>query len=438
MARLRTKLPLFNLLTKLVFTSAFLLLLPYIVKRVNLIQTDNDLVRKREQVISLISQIGIEPFIASDSSNAFGSYNILRDEFISIERTTRNEDINYIEETKRLIDNEQIDYRVLNYSLNINGKPYILSVGRSMTSIQLAEKNIRLVMLLFLAFIIIITFITDLLYTMRLLKPLNRIIDKLKSISDPSSYDRKPVLTSTSDFISLDKTLIDLMDNIDLLFRKEKETTVNISHELLTPVSVIRSKLENLLIREDISPEIADKIEESLKTLHRLQSLINSLLLIAKLESRQYLKEDAVSLDDILSEVAEEISPVADDAAITINKNFNDNFRFAKANKSLLFSMFYNIVNNALKNTPGGGKVEIVTYLADKTVIAGISDSGKGIPQEKMKTLFSRFKERGNEGSGTGIGLAIAKSIADFHAIEIDVESEIGKGTTFLFRIKSN
>ncbi|MGD0583825.1 MAG: HAMP domain-containing sensor histidine kinase [Bacteroidales bacterium] len=435
MIRLRTKLSFFNLLTKLVFTSLFLLLMPYLVKRINLIQTDNDLVQKREQVISLISQIGIEPFIASDSSNAFGSYNILREEFISIERTTSGEEVNYIEETQRLIDNENIAYRVLNYSLKIDGKAYLLSVGQSLSSIEHTERNIRLVMLLFLAFIILITLITDLQYTRRLLRPLDNITVKLKSISDPSSYDRKPVVTTTSDFVSLDKTLIDLMDHIDQLFRKEKEITVNISHELLTPVSVIRSKLENLLLQENISTDVSDKIEESLKTLHRLQSLVNSLLLIARLESRQYLKEDTFYLNDLLTEVGEEIEPIAEDAGVTLKEEFSLNYLFEKANRALLFSMFYNIVNNAVKNTAADGTVLIRSSSFEGSFRVDVSDTGKGISPENVETLFSRFKTRGQEGSGTGIGLAIAKSIADFHGIEIKVDTIQGKGTTFSFFI---
>jgi len=433
MAGLRTKLSLFNLSTKLVFTLLFLLAMPYLVKRINLIQTDNDLVRKREQVISLISSIGIEPFIASDSSNAFGSYNILRDEFITIERTEKQTDINLIEETSRIVDNEEIAYRILEYSITIDGKAYLLSVGKSLSSVRDTERNIRLVMLLFLAFIIIITLFTDLQYTRRLLKPLDKITSKLKGISDPSSYDRNAVMTTTSDFVSLDRTLIELMDHIDQLFRKEKEITVNISHELLTPISVIRSKLENLLILENISPEVAEKIEESLKTLHRLQSLVNSLLLIARLESRQYLKEDSFLLNELLSEIVEEILPVAEDAGIEVREEYMLNWHFEKANRTLLFSMFYNVINNAVKNTSSGGKVLIKSNADDKSFKVDISDTGKGISPQKMETLFSRFRAREQGENGTGIGLAIAKSIADFHGIEIMVETIPGQGTTFTF-----
>ncbi|MCX6302548.1 MAG: hypothetical protein NTW82_10220, partial [Bacteroidia bacterium] len=102
--KLKIKLALFNLLSKLAFTTLFLILMPFIIQRINLRQIDNDLIQKREQVISLISDIGIEPFITSDSSDTFGSYNILKEEFVSIEKDSVNEDLNYIEVTTRLIE----------------------------------------------------------------------------------------------------------------------------------------------------------------------------------------------------------------------------------------------------------------------------------------------------------------------------------------------
>ncbi len=434
MLRLRTRLSLFNMLTKLLVASVFLLVLPYIVKRINLIQTDNDLVEKREQVISMISQIGIEPFIASDSSSAFGSYNILREEFISIERTASNNEINEIEETKRLIDNEEIAYRILNYSLQIDGRNYILSVGKSLASIGHTERNIRIVILVFMVVIIVITFITDLQYTRRLLKPLDKITGKLREIQDPSVFDRQPVETTTSDFVSLDQAFIELMDKIDKLFRKEKETTVNISHELLTPVSVVRSKLENLLLMENLHPDVTDKIGESLKTLYRLQSLINSLLMIARLESRQYLKEDSLFLKELINEVVEENIPLADDKGIVISQDLSSDYHFSGCNRSLLFSMFYNVLNNAVKNTPANGRIIIRSNQGKGLYNVEIHDNGNGLPPEVMKNLFSRFVTGKDEaGNGTGIGLAIAKSIADFHGITITVSSEKEKGTTFSF-----
>jgi len=439
MIRLKTKLTLFNLISRLIITALFLVFLPGIIERVNLRQVDFDLIQKREKVIDLINGIGIEPFIASDSADAFGSFNILKEEFISLERTDSPEDMNYIEVTNRIIEDEEIAYRVLNYSFLVDGQKYLLEVGRSLSSIRKARRNITSVLIVFLIFIIITTFLTDLQYTRRILRPLARITGKLKGISNPATYDKTPLKTTTEDFASLDNALGELMTQINEAFQKEKEITVNISHELLTPISVLRSKLENLLLNESSESELSVKIEEALKTLHRLQTLVNSLLFIARIESHQYLRNESFTIEEVLKEIAGELAPIAEDGGITLNEIYSHDFNLTEANRSLIFSMFYNVLNNSMKNTPTGGMVIIETIIRHRIFTVNISDSGKGMTEAQMATLFSRFKTRtGHERDGTGIGLAITKSIADFHGIGVSATSESEKGTTFTFIFGGN
>ena len=438
MLKLRTKLALSNLISKLVFSALFIGFLPYIVERVNILQTDSELIKKREEVLSLISEIGIEPFITSDTENAFGSYNILKEEFISLSRVDLKEDWNFIEITKRIIENETIDYRVLNYSFKVDGKTYLLEIGKSLSSIGYAARNIKKVILIFLVLFILITLILDLIYTGQTLRPLRQITNKLKATATPSLFDRTPVKTTTSDFISLDSTIRDLMDEIDELFRKEKEITVNISHEMLTPVQILRSKMENLLLSNDLNEDTAAKIEESLRTLHRLKTLVNSLLTIARIESRQYLKEEDFSITELLHEVKEEIVPVAADAGIVFKESFSGDIIFRQANHALIFSMFFNVINNAVKNTEAGGEISIATTQGDRLRVS-ITDTGIGMTHEQLDLLFSRFKNKLDpREDNTGIGLAITKSIADFHNISISVSSEPGKGSTFIFTFPEN
>jgi signal transduction histidine kinase len=434
MMKLRTKLALFNLLSKIVFSALFIGFLPLITERIITLQTDNELIEKREEVIDLISSAGIEPFITPETENGFGSYNILKEEFISLERIDLKEDWNFIEVTQRQIDNETIDYRVLNYSFKIDGQTYLLEIGKSLSSIMKAERNIRRVILVFLALFILVTLITDLFYTIRLLRPLKKITDRIKDTSSPYLSESEPVRTTTRDFIQLDQTLREMMMKIEELFRQEKEITVNISHELMTPLSVLRSKLENMLMTKGLDPEIETGLDESLRTLHRLKVLINSLLMISRIERKQYLKEDNINICEIISEVTEELSPIAADAGVLMKQNCNEGFIFRNANRSLIFSMFYNVVNNALKHTPMQGTIEIAAMRHEGKFEISITDTGKGMTGKQLENLFSRFKteiERGHDSSG--IGLAITKSIADFHHIEIKVFSESEKGTRFLF-----
>ena len=432
--RLQTKLALFNLLSKLVFSALFIGFLPLITERISTRQTDNELIDKREEVITLISEVGIEPFITDDTAAGFGSYNILKEEFISLEKIDLSEDWNFIEVTQRLIDNETIDYRVLNYSLKIDGQTYLLEIGKSLSSMMYSAKNIRKVILIFLAFFILITLLSDLFYTARVLRPLKIITRRLEATSSPSLTDSKQLRTTTKDFLQLDQTLREMMKKIEDLFRTEREITVNISHELMTPVSVLRSKLENMMLQKGLDNDVEAGIEESLRMLHRLKTLINSLLTIARIESRQYMKEDSIKIRELVSEVIGELSPVAEDAGVRITLNCNDDFIFRNANRSLIFSMFYNVVNNAVKHTPRRGKIEIGGKWRDAIFEVSVIDTGKGMTQKQLDSLFSRFRTKLDpEGDSTGIGLAITKSIADFHDIAIRVLSEPGKGTEFFF-----
>lgn len=439
MIRLKTKLALFNLLSKLVFTALFLIFLPLIIERINLRQVDNDLIQKREKTIDLISGIGIEPFINSDTTGAFGSFNILKEEYISLEKTDGSEEFNEIMVSDRIIEDEVITYRVLNYTFQADGETYLLEIGKSLETITEGRKSIYRIILGFLVFIILLTLATDLQYTRIIVKPLEKITSKLSEISSPSKFDMSPVKTNTIDFASLDKALINLMMRIEDSFRKEKEITVNISHELMTPISVMRSKLENILIQEETGELTAVKIEESLKTLQRLQGLVNSLLMIARIESRQYLLDEKIAVRDLLSEIAGELRPVAVDKGIELKEEYTGDGYSGPAKRSLLFSMFYNVINNAVKNTNRGGRITLhMETLADGISVM-VSDTGRGMTDEQLDKLFARFSSRrDNDENGTGIGLAIAKSIADLHGIKITVASTPGKGTDFSFIFPEN
>jgi signal transduction histidine kinase len=429
----------FSLISRLIFTVVFILLLPKIIERVNTYQTDIELIHQREKVIKLIEDKGLEQFIYSDSVSSFGSYNILKNEFINIEKTNLKNTWNFIEVTDRIIEGEIIKFRILSYSFKVHGQNYLLEIGKSAESIKSAEETTKKVILVFLILFICITIASDLLYTRHLLRPLNLIIKKLKSTASPEMFDKSPVNSSTADFVRLNQTLNELMDKISASFSREKEITVNISHELLTPVSIIRSKLENILMNGNTDENVQIKIEESLTTLTRLSSLVNSMLLIARIESSQYLKEETFTAAEILNDVCDEILPVAENKKISIRRELSGSFIIETANRSLLFSMFFNIINNSVKNTAKGGEILVTTVSENDISRIIISDTGRGMSREKMETLFSRFRSRqGDESDGTGIGLAIAKSIADFHNIKIDVKSEPGKGSEFSFTFFKN
>jgi len=437
--KLRYKLALYNLLTKAIFVAVFLLLMPYFLERVNIIQTDNELIRKREQVIDIIAEFGVEGLMADPANNAIGSYNILKQEYISLEKTETDHFWNFIEITQRMVDEEIIDYRVLNYSFMVDGEIYLLEIGTSLDNIYKTERNIRSITLVLLGLFVIISFIADTTLARILTRPLEHIAIKLKKTKTPALFDKNPIKTTTTDFKYLDRTLGELMEKIDQLFAKEREITANISHELLTPISVIQSRLENLISSPGLDQESAIKVNDCLKTLHRLKSIINSLLLIARVESQEYLKNESFSIIELIREVIDEIQPLAEDQDIRIEASLTQNFEVGNANRALLYTLFFNIINNAVKFSKKADpqKVEITTFSSNGRFAIKVKDHGPGMSPEQAKMIFERFR-KGKSEDGYGLGLAISKTIADFHQINIKVETLQGKGTSFILIFSEN
>jgi signal transduction histidine kinase len=434
MIKLRYKLGLFNAVSKVVFGIIFIGLMPLILERINTIQTDNELIEKREQVIDLIYDWGVDILLSENDQGSFGSYNILKEEYINLERLEIENDWNFIEVTQRIIDEEIIDYRVLNYSFMIDGETYLLEIGKSLSSIRQSEENIKRYTLFFLLIFIILSFISDFSFASRLIRPLENITRKLKSTISPSLFNHDSIHTNTAEFAYLNQAISELMSKINTLFQQEKQTTANISHELLTPVSILRSKLENLISRDDINEETAIKIEESLKTIYRLKTMVNSLMLIARIESHQYLKDERFPVTSVMESIFTELSPLWEDKEIKVYPNFQEEIILEKANKSLIFTMLYNVLKNAIKFTPLQGEIHISTGLHGSNHYLSIKDSGNGMNNQQLKNLFLRFKKTsGPEENSNGIGLAISKSIADFHQIQIAVNTQIGKGCEMIF-----
>jgi signal transduction histidine kinase len=194
-----------------------------------------------------------------------------------------------------------------------------------------------------------------------------------------------------------------------------------------------------MLLKPDLDHDTESKIEESLRTLHRLKALINSLLLVARIESKQFIKEDNVNMREVLNEILTELKPISDDKGTILRAEYETEFVFGKANRSLIFSMIYNVVNNAIKNTGPEGCICIKSQADQEKYLLEISDTGSGMDEAQLKSLFSRFRNKpDSQKESTGLGLAITKSIADFHNIKISIVSVPSKGTKFFFTFPQN
>jgi signal transduction histidine kinase len=249
----------------------------------------------------------------------------------------------------------------------------------------------------------------------------------------PFKEQEAKIKTSTTDFSYLDESILILMKQINEAFAKEREFTANASHELMTPISILQHKLENLLRDEDLSESAELGILETMKTLDRLKKISSSLLLISRIDNEQFVKRDEVKPNELLQDILEEISHRLEEKNIQIHFNLKEDLVLKPVNKDLLFQLFYNLINNAIKFNKENGNIEIFDdLLSFNQYQITVKDTGRGIAKAQIPFIFNRFRKSDQaENPGYGLGLAIVKSIAAYHQIDIQVSSEVDKGTSF-------
>lgn len=433
--RLQAKLTLFSAASKVIILLLLVLGLPPLIHRVALLNTDQRLLEKEKQVVRLIGQQGIETFIAEGDNGAYGSYNLLKEEFISLEEVAPRLVSDTIENSLRKVEGEIVEYRVRSRTYDVNDKRYLLEIGRSLATIRESSQTLQRYAFYFLVAVVLLTVFVDLAFSKFLLRPLTLIVRRLQRIEHPGTFKAKTLRTSTDDFIYLNNTINEMMGQVQAAFLKEKEFIGNVSHELLTPISILQNRMENLLTDPDLPDAYLEKFVENQKTLHRLKNIIQALLLISRIENEQYLKNETVDVENLALEVLEEIRDRAEAREITLEADLSQNWVLSQANYSLLFTMLFNVVNNAIKYNRPGGKIRVEGKRVNTAYELCVRDTGVGIAAGQLPHIFSRFKRlHAPDGESHGLGLPIVQTVAQYHQIKLSVTSVLGEGTTFCFR----
>lgn len=224
---------------------------------------------------------------------------------------------------------------------------------------------------------------------------------------------------------------------IKKLEQVRKDFVANVSHELRTPITSIKGFSETLLdgAMED-RPTLEAFLNIILKESDRLQSLIQDLLDLSKIEQQGYtLSITKINIVQLLNEVMTILNAKAKEKDIELYFEKNNTEIFIEGDLYRLKQIFINLITNAISYTPNGGKVTINLLDGVDTVYAEIQDTGIGIEDSEISRIFERFyridKARSRNSGGTGLGLAIVKHLVEAHKGQITVKSTVGKGTTF-------
>jgi heavy metal sensor kinase len=268
------------------------------------------------------------------------------------------------------------------------------------------------------------------------LRPVDEVTTAARQITAKDLNTRIPQHPVDDEIGRLISTFNDMIARLRQSFEQVRQFSVDASHELRTPMTIMRGEVE-LALRNPKTPEEYRRILVSnLEEIVRLSAIIDNLLTLSKAEMGHHdiRFDDRVDVHDLIAELYEdsEIIAMKKQIAIVLDKNEDVTIR---GDRLRLRQLFLNLIDNAIKYTPENGTITISSGVSGNNVCVSVKDNGIGIPEEEQAKVFDRFyrvdKGRSREMGGSGLGLSIAKWTAELHRGRIDVESQPGNGSTF-------
>ena len=273
----------------------------------------------------------------------------------------------------------------------------------------------------------------------RNIKPVDTIIDEIEAITDGRSLHRRVVeVKNTEELARLSTTLNAMLVRLEKNFLSLRRFTADASHELKTPLTVLRAGVERAITHPAAPPELMEVLEETLVEVNRMTEIVDSLLTLARVdEGRAPLHLETTDLRDLLGEISETASILGEHSSVHVCVEMPEKALVLQLDRARARQLFLNLLTNATKYTQKGGDVTITCTETRDSVVVRVADTGVGIAVGDLPHVFDRFwradaaLSRTGERPGSGLGLAICKWIADAHGGSIEVDSRRGEGTTF-------
>ena len=268
----------------------------------------------------------------------------------------------------------------------------------------------------------------------RALRPIRQIIHSADIISDGELSERIPDAPAHDELGELTDTLNRMLSSVETSIMREKRFASDASHELRTPVTVMRACTEIMLSDKSVTDNQKSSLQAMLIECEHMQKIIKQLLTITRGQEGHYpIFMESVNLKVICDTVAETFSDMLFEKAMSLRIEIADAVGL-KADQSLLTELILNLVENAIKYGKSHGQICVTASTLGGWVEIRISDDGIGMAKEVLPFIFDRFYrvDTARDRTGTGLGLSIVKWIVQVHHGSIRAESELGKGTTFV------
>ena len=273
-------------------------------------------------------------------------------------------------------------------------------------------------------------------------RPLSSLMNAADSVASGDLSVRVPV-QGRGEFNQLMTSFNRMVEELELSDQRRRNLTADVAHELRTPLQVIQGNLEGIL--DGVYSPTPEHIEATLDETRQLARLVEDLRVLSQAEAGQLpMTWEAVNVGELIADAQTSFAGQAEAAGITLlaAADGRPDALTIQADYGRLDQILSNLLANALRHTPAGGTVTVRAVATGSGVRLEVSDTGEGIPAADLPYVFDRFwrgdrARTHSDGAGSGLGLAIARQLVEAHGGEIEVTSEVGKGTVFVITLPS-
>jgi signal transduction histidine kinase len=338
------------------------------------------------------------------------------------------------------------DLRLLTYWANHKdwSEPLILQVAVPLDLPRQERRDLLLFFSLGIPFFLLIAGVAGMWMSKRALAPVHDITLKARDITGVEKLkERLPVPEAHDEIRELSETFNGMLDRLERAFASQDRFVSNASHQLKTPLTILKGELDRLRKQPAKEGDIAEGLDSASTEIDRLITLVQDLLLLARLEAgHDSIVFDKVRLDEVLMQVVSRVQKLARKKGVRLTTHLlAESFASEldveiRGDEELLDSMIENFIENAVKYAPSDSVVELDLKSCPDHVELCIRDKGPGIPSELRQKIFERFQrvQPSHVIPGAGLGLSIASEIASLHRVGIDLDGGQGGGTRVTLR----
>jgi two-component system, OmpR family, sensor kinase len=329
-------------------------------------------------------------------------------------------------------EEDEATFRVRVIKTEIAGMPCLIQIARPMDKLEEELFDLLAALGIGLAVSTLILVIVSYVFAGRIVRPVAAISRLTREINEKTLEKRIPLGPNRDELYELSAALNRMFDRLQYSFARQKQFLTDASHELKSPVAMLRLFFEEAVQRRDLPEDFLNRVNTQVHHVWRMDRLIKTLLELAVLELKDVLTLESFSLTELIRSVLEDFSPLMSDAQIRLEVQMPERLDM-RGDKDKIRRMLINIIDNAVKYNRANGEIRLEAGEKDGSVHLAVINTGPGIPKDEREKVFEQFhrveKSRSPERGGAGLGLAIVKQIVRLHHGKVSMDSEPGAWT---------